>query len=88
MAKHIPTIEENAIIAQQRAAAYADFSPDGGLPENWHHIDRRGMGGRGESLTSLRTMGVSARLHHRIHAEGDSVLDDLPARPAFSDLLL
>jgi hypothetical protein len=88
MAKHNLTTEESAIIAQQRAAAYADFSPDGGLPENWHHIDRRGMGGRGESLTSLRTMGVSAQLHHRIHAEGDSVLDDLPARPAFSDLFL
>lgn len=88
MAKHNLTTEESAIIAAQRAAAYADYSPDGGLPEHWHHIDRRGMGGRGESLTSLRTMGVSAQLHHRIHAEGDSVLDDLPARPAFSDLFL
>jgi hypothetical protein len=88
MAKHILTTEEQAAIAQQRAAAYADYSPDGGLPEHWHHIDRKGMGGRRESLTSLRTMGVSARLHYRIHAEGDSVLDDLPARPAFSDLFL
>ena len=88
MTKHILTPEENAIIAQQRAVAYADYSPDGELPEHWHHIDRKGMGGRGESLTSLRTMGVSARLHHRVHAEGDSVLDDLPARPAFFDLFL
>jgi hypothetical protein len=88
MAKHILTIEEQAVIAQQRAAAYADFSPDGGLPEHWHHIDRQGMGGRRGSLIDLRTMGVSARLHHRIHTEGDSVLDDLPARPAFSDLFL
>ena len=73
-------------IAQQRAAAYADYSPDGGLPEHWHHIDRRGMGGRPTSLASLRSMGVSAALHQRIHTEGDQVLDELPARPSFDEL--
>ena len=72
---------------QQRAAALADFSPDGGLPEHLHHIDRRGMGGRSDaSLAGLRTMGVSAHLHSRIHTEGDRVLADLPQRPALEDL--
>jgi hypothetical protein len=74
-------------LVQKRAAALADFSPDGGLPEHLHHIDRRGMGGRSQdSLTRLRTMGVSAQLHARIHTEGDHVLDDLPQRPALEDL--
>ena len=74
-------------MVQQRATALADFSPDGGLPEHLHHIDRRGMGGRSdESLVGLRTMGVSAQLHVRIHTEGDHVLDDLPQRPALEDL--
>ena len=74
-------------VVQQRAAALADFSPDGGLPEHLHHIDRRGMGGRSdESLMALRTMGVSAELHARIHTEGDHVLDDLPQRPTLEDL--
>jgi hypothetical protein len=74
-------------LVQQRAAALADFSPDGGLPEHLHHIDRRGMGGRSdESLMTLRTMGVSAELHARIHAEGDHVLADLPQRLAFDEL--
>jgi hypothetical protein len=50
-------------------------------------IDRRGMGGRSdESLMALRTMGVSAELHARIHTEGDHVLDELPQRPALEDL--
>lgn len=74
-------------MVQQRSAALADFSPDGGLPEHLHHIDRRGMGGRSQdSLTRLRTMGVSAQLHARTHAEGDHVLDDLPQRPTLEDL--
>ncbi len=73
-------------IARQRAQAYADFSPDGGLPEHWHHIDRRGMGGRRASLAPLRTMGVSAVLHQRIHTEGDHVLDALPVRPSLAEL--
>ena len=74
-------------VAKQRAEAYADYSPDGGLPEHWHHIDRKGMGGRPTSLGILRTMGVSAALHQRIHNEGDHVLDTLPTRPPFADLL-
>lgn len=74
-------------IIQQHAAALADFSPDGGLPEHLHHIDRRGMGGRSDDgLARLRTMGVSAELHGRIHAQGDHVLDELPQRPALEDL--
>ena len=74
-------------LVQQRAAAVADFSPDGGLPEHLHHIDRRGMGGRSQgSLVGLRTMGVSAQLHVRIHTEGDHVLDDLPQRPTLEML--
>ena len=75
------------VLVQQRATALADFSPDGRLPEHLHHIDRRGMGGRSdESLAALRTMGVSAELHARVHAEGDHVLDELPQRPALEDL--
>ena len=73
-------------LARQRAAAYADYSPDGGLPEHWHHIDRRGMGGRPISLATLRTMGVSAALHRRIHSEGDRVLAQLPRRASFDEL--
>lgn len=74
-------------IVQSRAIALADFSPDGKLPEHLHHIDRRGMGGRSdESLARLRTMGVSAELHARIHAQGDHVLDDLSQRPTLNDL--
>jgi len=74
-------------MVQQRAAALADFSPDGGLPEHVHHIDRRGMGGRSQnSLAGLRTMGVSAQLHARIHTEGDHVLDELPQRHTLEDL--
>mgnify|MGYP000853980913 CR=1 FL=1 len=74
-----------SVIAEQRATAYADYSPDGGMPEHWHHIDRRGMGGT-RDLTSLRTMGVSASLHNRIHGEGDHVLEELHARPSFTNL--
>ena len=44
------------------------------------------MGGRPTSLASLRSMGVSAALHQRIHTEGDQVLDELPARPSFDEL--
>ena len=45
------------------------------------------MGGRSdESLMALRTMGVSAQLHARIHTEGDHVLDDLPRRHTLEDL--
>ena len=87
--KHKPTKGHDAMLnhlATQRAAAYADYSPDGGMPEHWHHIDRRGMGGRRASLATLRTMGVSAALHHRIHTEGDGVLDELSKRPAFAEL--
>lgn len=76
---------ETELIAAQRAEAYADYSPDGGLPEHWHHIDRRGMGGT-RKLSNLRTMGVSATLHHRIHNEGDSVLEQYSARPTLADL--
>lgn len=75
---------ENAI-AMQIAESLADYSPDGGLPEHWHHIDRRGMGGRAR-LEDLRTMGVSASLHQRIHTEGNSVLESMPVRPSFADM--
>lgn len=83
---HLEPSSTQPALARQRAQAYADFSPDGGLPEHWHHVDRRGMGGRPTSLASLRTMGVSAALHQRIHTEGNHVLDELPQRPAFEDL--
>lgn len=76
-------------LARQRRQAYAHPSPDGGMPEHWHHVSRRGMGGRsGESLITLDTIGVSALLHHRIHAEGDRVLDEMPERPSFEELFL
>lgn len=79
-------MDEKREIARQRRRAYADFSPDGGMPQHWHHVQRRGMGGRPESLASLETMGVSAELHNRIHAEGDHVLDEVEERPAFAGL--
>ena len=44
-------------LVQQRAAAVADFSPDGGLPEHLHHIDRRGMGGRSQ-VRSCQDVGL------------------------------
>ena len=78
-------MSERNVVALQRAAAWADYSPDGGLPEHWHHVDRRGMGGRA-NLAPLRSMGVSAALHQRIHTEGDHVLEELPWRPSFQEL--
>lgn len=86
MSKYTFTDEEKTALAAQRAKALADFSPDGGLPEHLHHIERRGMGGRRGSLVGLETIGVSARLHARIHNEGDSVLNSLVAQPSFQSL--
>lgn len=71
--------------ARQRALAFADFSPDGLLPEHLHHVDRIGMGGR-KDASDLRTIGVSAQLHYRIHQEGDGVLGGLPERPALESI--
>lgn len=80
------SVNAKLIEAEQRAEAYADFSPDGGMPEDWHHVDRRGMGGRPTSMGTLRTMGVSAVLHNLIHTQGDHVLEQFSARPTLSQL--
>ncbi len=80
------SMDDKHIILLRRSDALAHYSPDGGMPEHEHHIERKGMGGRPTSLSSLPTIGVSARLHQLIHSQGDSALDSLPPRRSLADL--
>lgn len=73
-------------VYQRRIDALSKFSPDGGLPEHEHHIERKGMGGRPTSLAELPTMGVSAKLHARIHTEGDGVLEEYDSLPSLLEV--
>lgn len=73
-------------VYQRRIDALSKFSPDGGLPEHEHHTVRKGMGGRPTSLGELPTMGVSAKLHARIHTEGDSVLEEYDSLPSLLEV--
>lgn len=81
-------MEQSANI--RRAMALADYSPDGLMPEHEHHVVRRGMGGRSAASEKLLpTIGVSARLHHRIHNRGESALEEcVDPRPSVADFWL
>ena len=73
-------------VYQRRINALSGFSLDGGLPEHEHHVERRGMGGRPTSLAELPTIGVSAKLHARIHTEGDSILEEYDLLPSLLEV--
>jgi hypothetical protein len=79
-------MDDKLTILLRRSDALARYSPDGGMPEHEHHIERKGMGGRPTSLATLPTIGVSARLHQLIHSQGDDALNSLPPRRSLADL--